>query len=243
MSGNVVVVTGGATGIGLALAERFAALGNKVLICGRREYKLREAAARAPGLSSIRCDITKAEDRESLRRAASEMGANVLVNNAGIQRGIDLKRGLDGLLEGGDEIETNLTSQVRLTATFIPSLLTAKSPAIVNVSSGLALIPLSRFPIYCATKAAMHSFSMSLRHQLSATRVRVFELLPPTVHDTELKGRAAEKTEWSMSAAEVADAAISGMADDRYEIAIGSVAKWLSATKEERDGIFSGMNR
>ncbi len=243
VSGNVVAITGGATGIGLALAQRFASLGNRVLICGRREYKLQEAAARLPGVTSIQCDISKSADRESLWRAASELGVNVLINNAGIQRGIDLKNGLDDMLSGEDEIETNLTAQVRLTASFIPMLMGRETAAIVNVSSGLAIVPLARFPLYCATKAAMHSFSISLRQQLSPTRIKVFELLPPTVYDTELKGEPMKRTEWSLSAAEVADAAMTGIAEDRYEIAVGGVAKWLSATKEERDGIFSGMNR
>ncbi len=243
ISGNVVAITGGATGIGFALAQRFASLGNRVLICGRRDYKLREAAARLPRVSSLRCDISKSDDREALCKAASDLGVNVLVNNAGIQRSIDMKMGLDSMLEGEDEIETNLRAQVRLTASFIPLLMERESPEIVNVSSGLAIVPLARFPLYCATKAAMHSFSMSLRQQLSSTKIKVFELLPPTVHDTELKGKPVEKGEWSLSVAEVADAAIAAIASDKYEIPMGSIARWMEASREEREEIFNDMNR
>jgi uncharacterized oxidoreductase len=168
-SGNSVLITGGATGIGFALASAFSNLGNEVIVCGRREEKLRQAKERLPGISIRKCDISQRADVESLVSwvVSSHPDVNVLVNNAGIQRAIDLRKGVEDLTANEDEIMINLRSQVYLSAYFVPVF--SKRPgesAIINVSSGLAIVPLARFPVYCATKAAIHSFTVSLRHQL-----------------------------------------------------------------------------
>lgn len=241
---NTILITGGATGIGFALAESFTRLGNEIIICGRRENKLAEAREKLPSLHTLRCDISKESDRKSLYDfvSSSFKGINVLVNNAGIQRTVDLRKGLEDLLKNDDEININFTSQVYLSAYFIPLLSKQKEAAIVNVSSGLGFVPMAIFPIYCATKAAIHSFSMSLRHQLRETSIKVFEVIPPTVYDTELKGQKQERNEYSISAAEVADAAMKSLENDEYEIALG-MAKGLSAgSKSDQDAAFKRMN-
>jgi len=245
-SGNTVLITGGATGIGFALASRFSSLGNEVMICGRREAKLREAKERLPQVSIMRCDISQQPDVESLLAwvTSDHPGINVLVNNAGIQRAIDLKKGIEDLVANEDEIMVNLRAQVYLSAYFVP--LFSKRPsesAIINVSSGLAFVPLSRFPVYCATKAAIHSFTISLRHQLKDTPVRVFEVIPPTVYDTELKGRPLPKSDWTASSEEVADAVIVGLENDDPEIPVGQAKGWLAGSKGDLDAAFRNMNR
>ncbi len=244
-SGNTILVTGGATGIGFAIAERFAKLGNTVIICGRGQDRLDAAKKEIPSLHVIRCDISKEADRKSLlKKIESDFkGLNVLVNNAGIQRPINLKSGNEELLKADDEIETNLKSQIHLSALFIPALSKGNESAIINVSSGLGFVPLSRFPVYSATKAALHSFTMSLRHQLRDTIIKVFELIPPIVHDTELKGKPIKKEDWTVSSAEVADALAEGFKANQFEIAVGPSKRWVSASKADLDKAFQEINR
>jgi uncharacterized oxidoreductase len=192
-AGNTILITGGATGIGLSITEIFLRENNRVLICGRREKKLKEAKAKFPQLQTMVCDISDAKDSQRLFRwATSEFPeVNFLINNAGIQRQIDLTKGMEDLLKGDDEIDINFQAHVQLTALFIPHLMKQPKAAIINVTSGLGFVPLAFLPVYCATKAAMHSFTWSLRHQLRKTPIKVIELIPPTV-DTELDRGARE---------------------------------------------------
>lgn len=244
MRENTILITGGSSGIGLALAESFVKLGNTVIICGRRIDKLEDAKERNPMLFVRQCDLSNESDRKNLydwiRGNHAEL--NVLVNNAGIQRRVDLTKGTDDLLKNEDEIEINLKAQIYLAAQFVPMLSQRKDAAIVNVSSGLGFVPLTMFPIYSATKAALHSFTMSLRYQLRETSIRVFEVIPPTVHDTGLKGKPIEKAAWTVSSSEVAEAIIHGLEADEYEIAIGPAKKWISGTRNELNQIFSNIN-
>ncbi len=244
LNGSKVLITGGATGIGFALAKEFIDAGSTVLICGRREDKLKSAVARLGSAKAIRCDISKESDRKKLYDyTESEFkDINILVNNAGIQRNIDLTKGEEDLLKNEDEIEINLKAQIRLTARFIPIFMRKSSAAIINVSSGLGFVPMARFPVYSATKAAMHSFSMSLRHQLKTSSIQVFEIIPPTVYDTELKGKPLEKTGWTLSTYEVAKAAVNGLKNNDYEIAIGPAKRWSLGSREETDAWFIDIN-
>lgn len=239
-----MLITGGATGIGYALAESFVSLGNTVIICGRREEKLQEAKAKLLSINIMKCDVSKGDSREMLFGWISENfgSLNILVNNAGIQRNIDLKKGIEDLEANDDEIEINFRSQIYMTARFVPLLSMHKESAIINISSGLGFVPLATFPIYCATKAAIHSFTMSLRHQLKDTSIKVFEAIPPTVYDTELKGKPIPKSEWSISASEMASAIIEGLKNNQYEIPAGPTKDWLSSSKEDLDKAFSSMN-
>lgn len=227
ISNNTVLITGGATGIGLELAKQFIANGNNVIICGRRENKLKEAKALLPQLVTKQCDISDIDQRRKLFNFCVEQfpTINILVNNAGIQREIDFRKGETDYLNGDNETAINLEATFHLTALFSPHFMKQKESAIVNVSSGLGIVPLVIVPIYSATKSALHSFSISLRKQLESTSVKVFEILPPIV-DTELDNGARDKrgqTDKGISAEKVAIESINAISNDKFEIPIGIV--------------------
>jgi uncharacterized oxidoreductase len=236
---NSVLITGGATGIGFALAKALVEEGNEVTICGRRKDKLMEAKNKIPQLRTATCDISKAEEIECLNDL---IDINILINNAGILRMIDLKNGLSSVI-GESEIETNLVAPIQLSATFIPSLLRYKESAIINITSGLAFVPMVAAPIYCATKAAMHSFSLSLRHQLRNTVIKVFEVMPPIV-DTELHKEARnELKNRSIPPSEVAKATLEALQRDEYEIVVGMAKDLKKGSRENPELTFQGINR
>ena len=194
MTGNTVLVTGGGTGIGRGLAESLHRLGNQVVIAGRRREPLQAVAAANPGIRLLSLDQGDSAD---IRRFATELtdrfpDLNVLVNNAGIQRVEDLTASGPGAAE--QTVAINLLGPIRLTAALLPSLLKKPSAAIVNVTSGLAFMPSALTPTYCATKAALHSYTQSLRFQLRETSVQVIEVIPPQVQ-TALQGRARIRPE------------------------------------------------
>ena len=224
LQGNTILITGGATGIGFALAEALVKAGNKVIICGRRQAKLGEAKTRLPDLETIECDVTDEKARESmLAWVKNNFGdLNILINNAGIQRVVNLKTGIKGVLDCNDEVQTNLVAPICLSALFIPLLLEKKESAIINVSSGLAFKPLAVKAIYSATKAAVHSFTVSLRHQLKDTSIKVFEIIPPTVATELLKPVAPGiNSPKAIPPAEVAATVLPALANDQYEIPVG----------------------
>jgi uncharacterized oxidoreductase len=227
--GNTVLITGGATGIGLAMAEEFIRAGSEVIVCGRTKENLTSAKARLQSLHTRVCDVSREKDREELYTWAIEHfpGLNVLVNNAGIQRMIDFRKGTADLInhrdkDGEDEIDVNLRALVYMTALFTPHLMRQNEAAIINVSSGLAFHPMAPMPVYCATKAAVHSFSLTLRQQLEGTPVKVFELIPPMV-DTNLdKGarKARGQTYFGLSTSEFIAPSMRSFAQDEYEIRV-----------------------
>jgi uncharacterized oxidoreductase len=176
-TGNTILITGGGSGIGKGLAEAFRKLGNQVIVAGRRREVLEKA-----GTDFVVLDT---RDRASIASAAAEMASrfpklNVVINNAGVQRQQNFSGPVD---EQGiaDEIQTNIMGVIGMVSAFLPQLKERPSATIINVSSGLAFVPMARFPVYCATKAFVHSFTISLRHQLRNTGVRVIELAPPWV--------------------------------------------------------------
>ncbi len=195
MHQHTILITGGATGIGFALAERFLAAGHRVAICGRRDAKLGEAKAKRPDLVTFRCDVASCDDRVRLRdRVIAELPAlDMLINNAGVQRRDRVRGETPSWEERQSEIAINFEAPVHLVDLFLPHLLARPSAAIVNVTSGLAFVPAPFAPVYGATKAALHSFTMALRHHLSATSVRVVEIVPPAVN-TELGGAGLHNT-------------------------------------------------
>jgi uncharacterized oxidoreductase len=242
LAGHSVLVTGGASGIGSAIAARFLQAGSDVLICGRRADKLREAQAKHPKLRTHVCDVEDPEQRVALYEwAVRESPAlDVLVNNAGVQRRIQLAT-LPEWAHIHHEIAINFEAHVHLAVLFIPHLREQKRPAIINVSSGLAFAPLADVPIYCATKAAMHSFTQSLRHQLRETPIKVVELIPPAV-DTDLGGPGLHT--WGVPLEEFADAAFAGLrSDDDREISYQFSAQTSRATREQLDEMFKRMNQ
>jgi uncharacterized oxidoreductase len=246
ISGNTVLITGGATGIGYALAGSFLEAGNEVIICGRREKRLREAQEHYPALHIRVCDIAENADRKDLVDwVTTKLGnLNVLVNNAGVQRDIDFTKGIGEFLAGENEIAINLEAPIILTGLFIPHLTGKKEAAIVNVSSGLGFVPAARMPVYSATKAGMHAFSLALRHQLSKTGIKVFEVVPPGV-DTELNpGGRAKRGNYKagLTAEEFVPAVMKGLENDAFEIGYRMTEKSIKASREELDRIFQQMN-
>jgi uncharacterized oxidoreductase len=225
VSGHKVLVTGGSAGIGFALARELRGRGNQVVICGRSAERLAEAAGQIPGVHTVQCDISDDGDLAQLvdTTVAKLGGLSLLVNNAGIQFNHGFAEvELDTLLRDTDlEIDVNLAALVKLTARCLPLLRQQDPSAVVNFSSGLALVPKQSAPVYCATKAAVHMFSKSLRWQLeeSAPSVRVFEVLPPMVDTDMTRGRGKGK----LSPKQVADEVVRGIERDRREIRVGAV--------------------
>lgn len=247
ISGNTILITGGATGIGFSLAEAFVKAGNEVIICGRREQKLEEAKAKFPQIHTKVCDVSKEKERQLLYKWVSSnfKNINVLVNNAGIQRMIDFKKGTQDLFNDEDEIEINLRAYIYLSAYFIPLLLKRKEAAIINISSGLAYMPLAVVPVYCATKAAIHSFSISLRHQLKDSSIKVFEIMPPIV-DTELDRGAREEREQEyrgIAPFEVAKVTLNALENNEYEVAIGMAQYLRDGARNNPEQTFQNMNK
>jgi uncharacterized oxidoreductase len=190
VKGNTILITGGGSGIGRGLAENFHKLGNKVIIAGRRASALDEVTRANAGIASAVLDI---EQPESIRQFASKITAdfptlNVLINNAGIMRAENLTAGQPSVADAEATITTNLLGPIRLTAALLPHLRKQPRSTIVNVSSGLAFVPLSPTPTYCATKAAIHSYTQSLRYQLKDTTTDVIELVPPYVQTDLMNG-------------------------------------------------------
>ena len=184
LTGNTILMTGGATGIGRALAEQFHQRGNQVIVASRRQSALDAVIAANPGIHSVVLDV---EDPASIAAVAAQLtrdfpSLNVLFNNAGIMRSEDILKGATATAEA--TVTTNLLGPIRMTAAFLPHLLQQPSATIFNVTSGLAFIPMAFTPTYCATKAAIHSYTLSLRYQLKDTSVRVSELVPPWVATT-----------------------------------------------------------
>jgi uncharacterized oxidoreductase len=243
LASNTVLVTGGASGIGLALAERFLAAGSEVLICGRREDKLQEVLAMHPRMHIHSCDLAKASERVALKDWTESHfpKLNVLVNNAGIQRRFRLAEPAvqDDWTQTQEEIAINLEAPIHLSRLFIPQFLKQPPSAIINVGSGLAFTPITFIPVYCATKAALHSFTLSLRHQLAATSIAVIEIIPPAVN-TDLGGPGLHT--FGVPLTEFADNVFERLGTDELEIAYGTSEQVSRASRSELDAIFRRMN-
>jgi len=240
-TGNTVLITGGTSGIGRALAETLQQKGNNVIIAGRRRNLLDEVTKANPGMQAVELNMDDAAD---ITRVAQQVTRdfptlNAVINNAGIMRAEDLKK---GELETAEAIiTTNLLGPIRLTEALIPHLLQQTKATIFTVSSGLAFVPLAITPTYCATKAAIHSWTMSLRYQLRETNVRVREIIPPWVA-TELMGekpsdpRAMPLEEFIAETVELID-------DDTLdEIAVQRVLPLRNAAKTDELAFFRQFN-
>jgi uncharacterized oxidoreductase len=188
-TGNTILITGGTSGIGLGLARRFHEAGNKVIVAGRRQEALDQITVAYPGIEALALDIA---DPASILRASETMatrfpGLNVLVNNAGIMQWENV-RDPGSLAIAEETVATNLLGTIRMVYAFLPQLANKADAVIMNVSSALAFVPLPATPTYNATKAAVHSFTESLRIQLAEASIKVIELAPPGVQ-TALLGQ------------------------------------------------------
>jgi uncharacterized oxidoreductase len=192
---NTILITGGGSGIGRGLAEAFHKLGNQVIIAGRGKKTLDETIAANPGMKSVTLDVSDPKSIQSFAEKVTTKdypSLNVLINMAGMMQPENLLEEPFDLSTAEKTITTNLLGPVRLTAALLPSLRTQPRATIMNVSSGLAFVPLAMTPTYCATKAAIHSYTQSLRYQLKSTKVEVVELIPPYVQTTLMGDQMAE---------------------------------------------------
>lgn len=241
LNGNTILITGGATGIGLALAGRLLSAGNRVIVCGRNVANLERAKVEHAALITRVCDIADAPSRHSLIAwlATNHADLNVLINNAGVQHRRDFN-GDTATTKLDEEIAINLTAPINLIAELLPALKRQEQAWIVNVSSGLAFSPMADVPVYCATKAAIHSFTLSLRHQLRSTSVKVVELAPPIV-DTGLGGNTRSggtANQRMMSPEAFATEALARLEAGKDEVLVGISAE----TRRQGEALFDRMN-
>lgn len=220
-SGHTVLITGGASGIGLALAEKFIQNDNQVIVIGRNAVKLDQMKDKHPGIATYCCDLAIGEQLDALVQllSANHPGLNVIVNNAGIQYNYSFAEGAASSERVAEEIAVNLTSPIELIARLIPLLKPHPEAAIVNVSSGLGLVPKKSAPVYCATKAGLHIFTKALRYQLENTNIKVFEIIPPVVDTDMTRGRGRNK----ISPERLVTEFWASYRNDRLEIRIGKV--------------------
>lgn len=214
-SQHTVLITGGATGIGFAIAQKFFHHGNRVIIVSRSERSLRKAICALPGAEACMADITIPSDRERLVAAYPE--TTILINSAGILNNSLLSESSPQAIER--ELAVNLLAPIVLSRLFLPKLFRAASAAIINISSSLAIVPKERAAVYCASKAALHIFSKALRWQLEGTGIRVFEVLPPLV-DTPMTAKFKKK---KMTPSQLADRFWDGFIANEFEMPIGNV--------------------
>ncbi len=234
MTGNTILITGGTSGIGLELARQLCR-NNTVIITGRDAARLELAKATLGNVHTAQSDVSDANAIAALHEKITHAfpALNILINNAGIMRKINLQDGGTDLADLTREIETNLNGPIRMVKQFLPHLQRQKSAAIVNVSSGLAFVPFPISPVYSATKAGLHSFTQALRVQLRRGNVKIFELAPPGTETPLLRGDFDETDLGGMKGMEVAklvQTAIQGMEGDALEIRPGlsNVLKLLS---------------
>lgn len=222
MENNTILITGGSSGIGLELARHLCGQ-NTVIITGRDRGKLAAVKAELGRVHIMQGDVCDPVGVAELYAQVEKNfpALNILINNAGIMKAIDFQRVDTDFSSVTQEIDTNLSGLVRMTVQFLPLLKRQKCAAIVNVSSALAFIPLPASPVYCATKAAVHSFTQSLRVQLAGTNVTVFELAPPATRTPLLSGALGMEGVATMEVSLLAKAAIAGMARDKLEIRPG----------------------
>lgn len=246
LSGNTILITGGSSGIGLAMAEAFLAHGSDVVVCARRKDRLFATQQKHPEVRIRECNVAEQKDREALVEWAGSSfpKLNVLVNNAGIQRDVDFTSGAEQFLAGESEIKTNLEAPIALSGMFVPLLSGKAGATIINVSSGLGFVPAAKMPVYSATKAGIHAFTMAFRKQVERLGIRVVEVVPPAV-DTELNlaGRAKRGGfRPVLSAATFVAAVMKGLESDAREIGYGTTASSIHASRAELDRAFEQMN-
>lgn len=238
LSESTVLITGGASGIGLAFAQRFAAAGSRVVVCGRRHEVLDEA--KSQGLETIRCDVGSEEERIALyeRVVRDYPDLNVFMNNAGVQ--VRPPRFTDGVdwAPIKNELAINLEAPIHLAALFVP-FLSKRESTLINVTSGLAFVPIAFMPTYCATKAALHSFTMTLRKQAEGTPMHVVEIAPPAVN-TDLGGAGLHT--FGVPLDEFADDAFARLVAGELEFGYGTAESRRLIGRDEIERVFEAMN-
>ncbi len=238
LTNNKILITGGASGIGLGLTERFVQENNTVIICGRREAALKEVKDKFPSVITKVCDLSIEADRIELYNWISENHSdlNVLVNNAGIQNWMNISDS-EFYQKATNEINTNVLAPIHLTTLF----LNLKSlDTIINVTSGLAFVQLSKVPVYCATKAFFHSFTLSLRHLLKSRNIEVIEMIPPALN-TDLGGKGLHDGQPPVS--DFVNAVFQQMKEGKTELTFGFSEVMAKAGPEVINETFKRMNQ
>lgn len=240
-TGNTILITGGSAGMGLEMARLFAASGNKVIITGRNENRLNAAVAQLGNVTAIVSDVAKDSDVNALvKRVTNDFPElNVLINNAGRAFAYNLSGGAGAYEKAEDEMMTNYLSVIRLTEKLLPLLEKQKESAVVNVSSITAYAPNAYISTYSATKAALHSYTQSLRLALADTSVKVFELMPPLVNTEFSSEIGGEK---GIAPSVVAEDVLDAMANDRFEIRTGATEDIYQLSLANPDMAFKAMN-
>ena len=237
ITGNKMLITGGGSGIGLGLTERFIQEGNTVIICGRRESALQKVADKHPSVITKVCDLSAEAGRTELFNwvSANHSDMNVLVNNAGIQQWMNISDA-DFFTRAKEEIATNIEAPIHLTALFsnLPSLKT-----IINVTSGLAFVPFAKVPVYSATKAFFHSFTLSAQYLLRAKGIEVIEMIPPALN-TDLGAPGLHDAAPPVS--EFIDAVFRQMKEGKTELTFGTSEARANAGREDIQAVFKRMN-
>ncbi|RZK38168.1 MAG: SDR family NAD(P)-dependent oxidoreductase [Pedobacter sp.] len=242
---NTVLITGGGSGIGLELAKKFYDEGNKVIICGRRTDVLRVAKQMMPNLHTFECNLSDPLERIKLATDIIRQfpDLNILVNNAGVQHFFDFSIDTAQMMDWTkyqEEICINLEAPIHLISLFLDHLHTTDNAAIINVTSGLAFVPYAKVPIYCATKSALHSFTLSLRHQLKDTGVTVLEIIPPAVN-TDLGGEGLHT--YGVNVSEFASAVFERLANGEKEVGYGGSEEMRQFGKDQIAERFDLLNK
>lgn len=237
LSNNKILITGGASGIGRAMALRFLQEGNTVIVCGRREEPLKELAGEYPAVITKQCDLETEAGRDSLFTWISQQhpDLNVLVNNAGIQNWMSIED-KDFFRRAQQEIAINIEAPLHLTSLFIglPSLQT-----VMNVTSGLSFAPLAKVPVYSATKAFFHSFTLSLRYLLQARNIEVIEVVPPALN-TDLGGKGLH--DFAPPVSDFIEAIFTQLQQGKNQLSFGFSEAMTKAGPEEVKSAFDRMN-
>jgi uncharacterized oxidoreductase len=241
MEDNMVLITGGATGIGLALAERFLRAGSQVIVVGRRQQALADARARLPGLHTRVADVARAEERTALAgwTTGTFPALNVLVNNAGVMRFPDLTAapGWEALRE---ELAIDLEAPIHLATLLYPHLARQPRAAIVNVTSGIAFVPFPQAPIYSAAKAGLSAFTASLRAQARGSSVEVVEYAPPHVQ-TDLGVPGGNQA--GMPLSEFMEQSLAELTAGEHVVTVGYSKVAYHASRSEREALFERVSR
>ena len=237
LNGNKILITGGASGIGLGLTERFIKENNTVIICGRRESVLKEVSKKFPSVITKVCDLSVEKEREELFKWISDYhnDLNVLVNNAGIQQWMTISD-TDFYKRAKEELTTNIEAPLHLISHFInlKSLNT-----IINVTSGLSFVPLTKVPVYSATKAFFHSFTLSLRHLLKSKNIEVIEMIPPALN-TDLGGKGLH--DGTPAVSDFIESVFEQLKEGKTEVTFGFSKTMAEAGVEDLKNTFNKLN-
>ncbi|HLR53416.1 MAG TPA: SDR family NAD(P)-dependent oxidoreductase [Pseudogracilibacillus sp.] len=232
LSGNTVLITGGTSGIGFAFAKRFINAGNTVIVCGRDEEKLHETKRQFPSIITRVCDVAHSEDRKALFEwiTTHYPDVNALVNNAGMLKRFNMLE-VNAVEEWEDyskEITTNQEGAIHIAMMFAPYFAKKENAFMINITSFQAFTPDPFAPIYAATKAAIHSFTISLRHQLSKTPVKIVEVAPPLVNTSGYHDSAVPTDEF-------VEKVFQDLQQGKLEIGYGSSEASFRLSRDEID--------